>query len=132
MNWAKTGLIYNLTFDHKFQDKNYGLRAAVGSNFAKYLHAVTTGAGAYYLKGRENDFIELGVDLYYLSIDEVSDDQRGVTLIVPNYAIKTFYPTINIGYRKYTENTLFRIGIAPGFTKYDIIPGAYVSYGFRF
>lgn len=129
---GKNGLIYNLTFDHRLQDKDFGLRVAVGSNFAKYLHAVTTGAGAYYLKGRENNLLELGIDFYYLSIDEVSDDQRGVAFIIPNYDIKTFYSTVNVGYRRYTENTLFRIGIAPGITKYDIIPGAYISFGFRF
>ena len=50
---GKTGLIYNLTFDHRFQDKDFGVRFVVGSNFAKYLQAFTTGAGAYYLLGHK-------------------------------------------------------------------------------
>ena len=30
---GKSGLIYNLNFDHKFQNKDFGLRFGLGSNF---------------------------------------------------------------------------------------------------
>lgn len=38
---GKTGLIYNLSFDHKMAAKNYGFRFGAGSNFAPYLNAIT-------------------------------------------------------------------------------------------
>jgi len=129
---GKSGLIYNLNFDHKFQDKSFGLRFGLGSNFSKYLEAFTTGAGGYYLVGHETNFLELGVDLNYLSVDEVSDDQKGVPLIYPNYSIKTFYASANIGYRRYGRKTLFRIGVSPGLIRDDFLPGGYISFGLIF
>ena len=44
---GKSGLIYNLNFDHRFPGKDFGFRFGVGSNFAKYLQAFTGGAGGY-------------------------------------------------------------------------------------
>jgi len=129
---GKSGLIYNLNFDHKFPTKNFGLRVGFGSNFSKYLQAFTTGAGGYYLIGHETNFLELGIDLNYLSIDEVSDDQKGVPLIYPNYPVKTFYASANIGYRRYGRKTLFRIGLSPGLIKDDFLPGGYISFGLTF
>jgi hypothetical protein len=129
---GKTGLIYNLNFDHRFQDKDFGFRVGVGSNFAKYLQAFTTGAGGYFLVGQKINFLELGIDLSYLSVDEVSDDQKGVTLIYPNYSIKTFYASANIGYRRYGKSTIFRIGVSPGFIKNEFVPGGYLSFGLTF
>ena len=125
---GKSGLIYNLTFDHKFQDKNIGLRVIAGSNFAKWLKAIKAGAGVYYLINS----LELGLDLEYLSIEERSDDQRGVVFLYPNYPIQTFYASANIGYRKYGKNTLFRVGVSPGIIEDRFLPGGYISFGFRF
>ena len=129
---GKTGLIYNINFDHKFKDHNFGLRVCMGSNFYKYLTLFTTGAGGYYLKRIQNNFLELGVDINYLTVDEVSDDQKGVTLIYPNYAVNTYYASANIGYRRYGKKTLFRIGFSPGIIKNDFLPGGYISYGLTF
>ena len=129
---GKTGLIYNLVFDHKFKDKNFGIRVNIGSNFSRYLSLLTTGAGGYYLIGKSKSFLELGVDLNYLSVDEVSDDQRGITFVHPNYAVKTLYSSMNIGYRKNSNRTLFRIGISPGLIKQGFISGGYVSFGLTF
>jgi len=129
---GKTGLIYNLDFDHKFQNKDFGFHINIGSNFAKYLSAFSTGTGGYYLLGKRNDHFELGIDLNYLVVDEVSDDQKGFVLLYPDYSIKTFYASANIGYRRYGHRTLFRIGISPGFIKNDFLPGAYISYGLTF
>src|SRR5262245_33217352 len=69
---GKTGLIYNLNFDHRFNSSNFGIRAGVGSNFSKYLSAFRAGGGFYYLVKS----LELGIDLDFLAIDEVSDDQK--------------------------------------------------------
>lgn len=129
---GKSGLIYNLNFDHKFQDKSFGVRFELGSNFSKYLQAFITGAGGYYLIGNETNFLELGVDLNYLSVEETSDDQKGVQLIYPNYPIKTFYTSANFGYRCYGKKTLFRTGVSPGLIKNDFLPGGYISFGFTF
>lgn len=128
---GKTGLIYNISYDHLFPGKNTGLRVVAGSNFGKYLNAVSAGAGGYLLKG-EKQQLELGVDISYLSVDEVSDDQKGFTLIYPDYSIKTFYLSGNIGYRKYNPKSLFRVGLSPGFIKNKFLPGAYISLGLRF
>ena len=57
---GKSGLIYNLYYDHKFQDKNLGIRIGIGSNFAKYLAAFSTGGGGYYLLGHKKSFFEIG------------------------------------------------------------------------
>ncbi len=88
---GKSGLIYNLNFDHRFQNKNFGIRFGLGSNFSKYLQASTTGGGGYYLIGRTTNSFELGIDLNYLSVEENSDDQKGVPLLIPNYAVSIYY-----------------------------------------
>jgi hypothetical protein len=129
---GKAGLIYNLTFDHKAATKNFGFRVSVGSNLAKYLNAISFGGGGYYLIGKTNRFLELGTDLQYLIVDEVSDDQIGFAFVYPNYSIKTFYPSLNLGYRTYGKQTLFRVGFSPGVIDNGFVPGGYMSFGLRF
>ena len=129
---GKTGLIYNLVFDHKFPNRNRGFRLGIGSNLAKYLTAFTVGGGGYYLIGREKRFLELGADLQYLIISEVSDDQKGFALVYPDYSIKTFYTSANIGYKSYGKRTVLRFGVSPGFIKGEFIPGGYLSFGIVF
>lgn len=129
---GKTGLIYNLTFDHKVSTKNFGFRLGVGSNLAKYLNAIVVGGGGYYLVGRTNRFLELGADLQYLIVDEVSGDQKGFAFVYPDYSIKTFYPSLNLGYRAYGKRTLFRVGFSPGIIDNDLVSGGYMSFGLRF
>ncbi len=131
---GKTGLIYNINYDHKLSDKNFGLRIGVGSNAGQYLRLFSFGGGAYYLFGSSNKFFELGSELNYLSVEEISDDQKSfISLVIyPNYSTKTFYASLYAGYRKYTKKTLFRIGIAPGFTKDEFIPGGYIGFGIIF
>ena len=128
---GKSGLIFNLTYDHKFKAKNLGFRFGVGSDFAKYTDAYSVGGGSYYLVGKKNNFLELGLDLQYLFVDIVSNDQ-GFALIFPDYSIKTIYPSINIGYRSYAKRTLFRIGFSPGIIDKNFLPGGYISFGSRF
>jgi len=129
---GKTGLIYNLTFDRKAHSKNFGFRFGFGSNFAKYLNAIVAGAGGYYLIGKSNRLLELGMDLQYLAVNEVSDDQKGFSFIYPDYSIKTFYPSLNLGYRAYSKRTLFRIGLSPCVIDSYFVPGGYMSLGLRF
>jgi len=132
LEMGKTGLIYNLNFDHKVEAKHIGFRFGAGSNLAKYLNVLSFAVGGYYLFGKANQFFELGVDLQYLVVDEVSDDQRGFTFVYPDYSIKTLYPSLNLGYRVYRKSTLFRIGFSPGLIKGDFVPGGYISYGLTF
>lgn len=129
---GKTGLVYNLNFDHKFLNKDFGFRLSAGSNFVKYLNAFTAGGGVYYLFGKNKNFLETGIDLNYLSVDEVSDDQKGIAVMYPDYSINTLYTSVNIGFRKYGKACLFRIGVSPGFIKDGFVPGGYISYGFTF
>ena len=128
---GKTGLIYNITFDHKAATKNLGFRLGAGSNLAKYLNVTTVGGGSYYLIGKTNYYLELGVDLQYLIVDEVSDDQKDFAFVYPDYSIKTFYPSLNVGYRAYSKRRLFRIGVSPGLIDSGFVPGGYVSFGLR-
>jgi hypothetical protein len=127
---GKTGLIFNLNYDHKFKN-NYGLRIGAGSNFGSYVTVFSVGGGSYYLCGKKSNFLELGADIQYLRVVEGSDDQRGLlsTFVYPNYSIKTIYPSLNIGYRKYSGSLLFRIGLSPGIIKKEFIPGGYLSFG---
>ncbi len=129
---GKTGLIFNLIFDHKFSKTNFGVRLGAGSNIGRFLTLKTVGGGAYYLAGKGNRYFELGVDIQYLIVDEVSDDQKSIPVVYPDYSVKTVYPSLNIGYRAYRKNTIFRIGFSPGLIKGDFIPGGYISYGFTF
>lgn len=131
---GKTGFIYNLNFDHRVASKKFGFRAGAGSNLGRHLNVISIGGGGYHLFGSENKFFELGLDIHYLIVNEESDDQRGFAsvFIYPNYAIKTTYPTLNLGYRRYGKNALFRVGLSPGIIKNKLIPGGYISYGITF
>ncbi len=131
---GKTGLIYNLNYDHNLAGKNLGFRIGVGSNFAQHINLIIAGGGGYYLLGRQTRFFELGIDLQYLVVEETSDDQRGVSdiFVYPNNSIKTLYPSLNLGYRRYGKGTLFRTGLAPGYINSKFIPGGYISFGVTF
>jgi hypothetical protein len=127
---GKIGFIYNLNYDQKFSQ--FGFRLGAGYNFGKYLQAATIGGGMYYLAGKRRKFFEIGPELHYLSVDEISDDQRGISLIYPNYPTKTFLASMNLGYRSYSKKILFRTGISPSLTKNEFIPGGYISVGLFF
>jgi hypothetical protein len=129
---GKSGLIYNFTFDHKFQNQNFGFIIGLGSNLAKYLNLFKIGGGPYFLVGQTNNFLEMGIDVYYLVVDEVSDDQKGFAIVYPNYSVQSYYATFNLGYRHISTTKLYRIGISPGFIKNDFVPGAYLSFGILF
>jgi hypothetical protein len=128
---GKTGLIYNLTYDHHFSN-NFGLRAGGGSNFSSNLQAITAGGGIYYLTGKSKRHFESGIDFYYLGVFEASDDQKSIALIYPNYYAEGLLTNINLGYRTYGKKTMFRIGGSPALFKGEFIPGGYISFGIRF
>lgn len=130
---GKSGLIYSLIFDNTLKDRKFGLRGGMGTNFGRYRSAIMGLVGAYRLFGKNGHFFETGIDLHYLSIENISDDQAGIsTFVHPNYPTRTYYITANGGYRVHAGKILFRVGIAPGFTKDEFIPGGYLSFGFRF
>ncbi|HEX8315275.1 MAG TPA: hypothetical protein VF609_09790 [Flavisolibacter sp.] len=131
---GKTGLIYNVNFDHKLASKNFGFRLGAGSNFGQYLSVISVGGGGYHLIGRTKNFFELGLDIQYLIADEVSDDQKDFAsiFVYPDYSTKTIYQSLNFGYRRYGKNTMFRVGLSPGIIKGELIPGGYISCGFSF
>ena len=131
---GKTGLIYNLNFDYRLATMKFGFQVGAGSNLGKYLNVVSFGGGGYHLVGRKNKFFELGLDVQYLIINEESNDQKGLAsiFVYPNYSIRTLYPSLNVGYRRYGKGTLFRAGLSPGLIKSELIPGGYISYGFLF
>ncbi len=127
---GKNGLLGNIIYDYKFSKTHFGFRAGAGTNFSKYLQARTATIGAYKLFGVNYSYFELGADIQYLYISEVSDDQKGFAFVYPDFSTKTFYSSLNIGYRKYNKKTLLRAGVSPGFTKHGFLPGAYLSFGF--
>ncbi len=126
---GKTGLIYNLTFDHTSAIKKLGYRFSVGSDFAKYLNAFSVGGGGYVLAGKTRHFFEVGLDLQYMVVEEVSNDQKGFAFVYPDYSVKSFFPSINLGYREYNKRSLLRIGLSPGLIDKKFVPGGYISYG---
>ena len=71
---------------------------------------------------------------FVIEIIRRSDDQKGFAsiFVYPDYPLKTIYPSINLGYRRYGKNSLFRVGLAPGMIQGKLIPGGYISYGFTF
>lgn len=130
---GKSGFIYSVVFDNALKDRRYGLRGGFGGNPGKYTEVIMAQVGAYRVFGKKSNFFETGIDLHYLSIDIVSDDQVGISSFVyPDYTTKTYYVTFNAGYRARMGKFLFRVGAAPGFTKDEFIPGAYISAGVLF
>ena len=131
---GKTGLIYILNFDHRLASKKFGFRVGAGSNLGKYLNVKSVGGGGYHLIGRTENFFELGLDIQYLVVDEVSDDQKSFAsiFVYPDYSVKTRYPSLNLGYRRYGKMGLFRVGLSPGIIDGKFIPGGYISYGLTF
>ena len=91
----------------------------------------TAGAGAYILKGKKTHFLELGADLAYLGVDEISDDQRSGA-VTPDYPVQSIYGTLNLGYRAMLSKCIFKAGIAPGFIRGEFLKGAYIGIGFGF
>ena len=128
---GKNGLLAGIIYDYQFSRSQFGFRAGAGTNFAKYLKASTATLGGYKLFGKDNKYFELGADIQYLYIDEVSDDQKGFVLLYPDFSTSTLYPSLNIGFRKYAKKSIFRAGLSPGFTKHGFLPGAYLSFGFK-
>ena len=129
---GKNGLIYNLYFDRRLTGKPYGFRFGMGSNLAQYLSAKSVGVGAYHLVGKRRRFFESGVELQYLMIDEVSDDQKGLAFLYPDHSTNGFAPFLNLGYRHAGNFGLFRIGLSPGLIDGKFVPGGYISYGISF
>jgi len=128
---GKTGLIYNLGYDHQLAGRKTGFRFAGGSNFGKYQSLYNIGGGVYQLFGGSKKYFETGLDIYYMEVNIISDDQIG-SLVYPDYPIQTFYISANIGYRRSNGKTQFRVGISPGLTKEEFIPGGYISFGIGF
>lgn len=129
---GKNGYIANVSFDKTLRENQLGLRLFAGSNFNRYLNAKSFGIGLYHLEGKEKNFAEFGLDAGYFSIIENSDDQKSNGPLFPDYPINTYLINFNLGYRNYTKNGLFRIGVSPGIIKDGFVPGGYISYGLRF
>lgn len=127
---GKNGLLMNIIYDYQFSKTHFGFRTGAGTNFSKYLQARTATIGGYKLFGNNNRYFELGADIQYLNIYEVSDDQKGFALLYPDFSTSTLYPSLNLGVRKYNKKSMFRAGVSPGFTKHGFLPGAYLSFGF--
>jgi hypothetical protein len=128
---GKNGLIFSIIYDCQLSKSQFGFRTGAGTSFGKYVQGHTITAGGYKLLGKGKEFFELGIDVQYLSVTEVSDDQRGIPTIYPDYQTTTLYPSLNIGYRKCNSKSLFRVGIAPGFTNDGFLPGVYISLGIK-
>ena len=131
---GKTGLIYNLNFDHRLVNKNFGFRIVMGSNLGQHLTFNVLGGGVYYLKGNTHHFFEAGIDLQKISVMQVNGDQQGThaVLVYPDYPVATLSPSCNLGYRMYGKRTLLRVGLAPSLIKSEFVPGGYFSFGITF
>ena len=126
---GKNGLLFNLYYDHKLKHHNFGFRGGAGSNLGVYTFAFTAGGGIFSLIGKNNKFFETGIDLHYFYVNSPQDDVVGLPLFFPTENTRSWYPSMNIGYRKYKRKSIFRAGISPGYIKPYFIPGAYVGWG---
>ena len=128
---GKQGLLFNISYDHKFQHNNWGYKLETGANLFKGFQVNTVSIGSYILKGEKNNFLELGLDINYLYSyipqDDVSGD--GLTFFYDNY--NTLYSNLNFGFRKYYKSGMFRLGFAPGYLRDRFLYGGYVSLGFK-
>ena len=128
---GKQGILFNINYDHKFQNKNWGYKVETGTSFTKDFRVNTFAFGNYILKGQNTNFLELGLDINYLysyiSQDDVSGS--GLTFFYDDY--NTLYPNLNIGYRKYYKRGMFRLGFAPGYLRDRFLYGGYVSIGIK-
>jgi len=127
---GKNGIMIHAGYDRQFSGKRTGIRVGAGTNFDRYLKAYAITAGIYTLAGKRLHFFEAGMDIQYIDIDKISDDQRGFGFIYPDYTVAAIYPSLNAGYRFMSRKFLFRTGFAPGVIKNDFIPGVYVSFGY--
>jgi hypothetical protein len=128
---GKLGAVFHLIYDYRFKNLKWGLRANAGTNFGKYLDVFQTGAGAYYLLGKKNDHLELGLDVNYFYADEISDDQRPGISLIPVRNASTMFTSGNLGYRHYGKRTVFRVGVSQGYihSVKNYYTGAYLSFG---
>jgi hypothetical protein len=129
---GKTGLIYNLSIDHHLKKKQSGFRLFIGSNFNQFTQAFSAGVGFYRLSGRKNSQLETGLDLGGLTVQEISEDQRGFVLLNPDYQFASLSASVNIGYRYTGRKSVFRIGFAPTLISEGLFAGGYISFGVRF
>lgn len=127
---GKNGTMIHAGYDRQFSGKRTGIRAGAGTNFDRYLKAYAFTAGIYTLAGKRLHFFEAGLDIQYIDIDKISDDQRGFGFIYPDYTVAALYPSLNAGYRFTSRKFLFRTGFAPGIIKNNFIPGVYLSFGY--
>ena len=128
--FGKNGLVFNLLYDHYFAQKHFGFHAGGGTTlFNRRYELRTATIGFYFLIGKKREFYDLGLDLQYHYSDIYADDVRGFIFIDPPITYEGFYPFVIIGYRRYSDKGLFRIGFAPGIIEKEFITGAYVGYG---
>lgn len=129
MEIGKLGFVYNIIYDYRFKNLNMGLRANAGRNMNKYLEVYQAGGGCYYLFGKKNDHLELGVDINYFNSSEISDDQRTSLTLFPVRTASTIYSSGNLGYRSYSKKTVFRVGVSQGYLVRNYYTGGYISFG---
>ena len=127
---GKNGLVFNLLYDHYFSEEHFGFHAGGGTSiFNHYFELRTATIGFYFLIGRKKEFYDLGFEVQYHFADRHSDDQKGFILIDPPISYEGVYPFITVGYRRYSDRGVFRIGLAAGFIEKEFIAGPYVGYG---
>jgi hypothetical protein len=131
---GKLGAVFHLIYDYRVKSLQWGMRANAGRNFGKYLDVFQTGAGAYYLLGKKNNHLEMGLDVNYFYADEISDDQRPGISLIPVRNASTIFTSGNLGYRHYGVRTVFRVGVSQGYihSVKNYYTGAYLGFGFTF
>jgi len=131
VEFGKNGLVFNLLYDHLFDQKKWGFHVGGGTTLINTnfeLRSAT--AGLFKLIGKKQNFLELGLDAQYHFAYEYANDVKGVTLVAPVFTYEGIYCFAVIGYRHFTERRLFRIGFSPGVVEQEFIPGVYMGYGF--
>lgn len=127
---GKNGLIPNLLYDHYFFKQHFGFHAGVGSTlFNKYFELRTATIGFYFLIGKKREFYDLGLELQYHYADNHAGDANRFILGSPIDSYKGVFPFLTVGYRRYSNKGVLRMGLAEGLINEEYIPGAYLGYG---
>ncbi len=129
---GKQGILFNVNYDHKFQNKNWGYKLETSANLFKGFQLNTFSIGSYILKGNSIKNLELGFDINYLYTWTSQDDVKGANVtFFPEENFNTLYPNLNIGYRKYYQKGMFRVGFAPGYFRDRFLYDGYISIGIK-
>jgi hypothetical protein len=122
------GAFYSLNYEMRFNNQNDGLGGRAGFGF------LPTGTGSIlsmplmvnYLKGKNSNYLELGLGVTYLSVDDL--------LGFLETDVSTWLSTATIGYRRQALDGgfLFKVGVTPFYNEGGVHFWSGLGVGYAF